>query len=92
MKKQLNLSQQIKSLKKQNVVLILCCLFVSILLLWLSHYLYSNTDQTKLALSMLLALPFSLSGGVLQIKANKKRIKELMQILLIQELEFIDKK
>ena len=74
----LPVEEQIVKIKRENIVLMIISVIISFALLSLSIFLFTQTDQVKLAVGMLIAWPFSIFfGGVLQIRENKIRIKKL---------------
>ena len=78
--------KQIVKIKQENVALIITSIIISLVLLSLCIFLFTQTDQIKLAIGMLIAWPFSiLFGGVLQIRENKKRIRNLKNQISIAE-------
>ena len=74
----LPVEEQIVKIKRENIVLMIISVIISFALLSLSIFLFTQTDQVKLAVGMLIAWPFSIFFvGVLQIRENKIRIKKL---------------
>ena len=72
----LPVEKQIVKIQQENVALIVISIIISLVLLSLCIFLFTQTDQIKLAIGMLIAWPFSIFfGGVLQIRENKIRIK-----------------
>ena len=83
----LSIEEQIIKIKHENVVLIIISVIISFALLSLSIFLFTQTDQVKLAIGMLIAWPFSIFfGGILQIKENKMRINNLENQINIDSL------